>query len=30
LNAFREAVTQQILTDYPNWKDYVVRLDAVK
>jgi tripartite ATP-independent transporter DctP family solute receptor len=30
LKAFREAVTQQILTDYPNWKDYVVRLDAVK
>ena len=25
LKAFREAVTQQILTDYPTWKDYVVR-----
>jgi tripartite ATP-independent transporter DctP family solute receptor len=30
LKAFREAVTNQILTDYPTWKDYVVRLDAVK
>jgi tripartite ATP-independent transporter DctP family solute receptor len=30
LKAFREAVTNQILTDYPNWKDYVAKLDAVK
>ena len=30
LKAFREAVTNQILTDYPTWKDYFVKLDAVK
>jgi tripartite ATP-independent transporter DctP family solute receptor len=30
LKAFREAVTKQVLTDYPTWKDYFVKLDAVK
>ena len=30
LKAFREAVTKQILTDYPTWKDYFAKLDAVK